>query len=121
MDNRKRMRLSEMLLVLFAVPLVAVLFGGVYSYPAMKITNEREPWLSILLAVGLAVTVFGLGALVHSPLEYSAGGWALGCGLLLVARRFFGTMGRNLERFGVVHLAALVITFVASALARGAV
>lgn len=45
----------------FDVPVVGLLMGGIYSMPAMRVCKDREPWLSMSLSIGLAITVFGLG------------------------------------------------------------
>jgi hypothetical protein len=44
------------------VPFLGVLFGGIYSVPAILLSRGRDPWLSVLLLSGLALTVFGAGA-----------------------------------------------------------
>lgn len=98
------------------VPVVGVLMGGVYSIPAMSLCKGREPWLSVLLSVGLAMTTFGLGYLGGTPLLLSTGAWSFSVVLLLVARRLYGTLDGNVERFGLVHAVALVIAFVLAAL-----
>jgi hypothetical protein len=100
--------------VLFAVPVLGLLMGGVYSMPAIHFTRGREPWLSILLSVGLAVTVFGVGSVLHVPLAYLAIIWVFTIGLLLGARALLGSLDHNLERFGMVHGLALFITFLVS-------
>jgi hypothetical protein len=103
-------------LVGIAVPVVGLLMGGIYSMPAMRLCKGREPWLSVLLSFGLAITVFGLGYLVETPILFSTGGWGFSVILLLVARRLYGTLDGNLERFGLVHAFALLTTFVLAAL-----
>jgi hypothetical protein len=107
--------LSAIVFWLFAGALFGVLLGGVYSLPAINIAKEREPWLSLLLSLGLAVTVFGLGCLLHTPLAYSVGVWVLTIGLLQLARLSFGL---NPEHFGFVHVAAVVITYCVSVAAK---
>lgn len=119
MANTKRMPRSEtVVLVLVAGPVLGLLLGGVYSLPALWITKEREPWLSGLLSVGLALTVFGLGCLAHTPIRCSAWTWAFTICLLQLARAFYGGLGHSLERFGIVHVAALVSTCIAAVAAR---
>lgn len=111
----KTKKLSDTVtVVLFAVPVLGLLMGGVYSMPAIHFTRGREPWLSILLSVGLAVTVFGVGSVLHVPLVYLAVIWVFTIGLLLGARALLGSLDHNLERFGMVHALALLITFVVS-------
>jgi hypothetical protein len=94
-----------------AIPVVGLLMGGIYSLPAMHVCKGREPWLSASLSLGLAITVFGLGALSDTPLLFSLGAWSLSLILLLVARRLHGSLDGNLERFGLVHATALLIAF----------
>lgn len=100
-----------------SIPVVGLLMGGIYSLPAMRVCKGREPWLSVSLSLGLAVTVFGLGYLADTPMLFSAGAWSFSILLLLVARRLHGSLDGNLERFGLVHATALLITFVLAAFA----
>ena len=90
------------------VPVVGVLMGGIYSMPAIMLTKGREPWLSGLLAAGLAVTVFGIGAPSNMPLAFVAAVWGASLLLLLGARALHGSLDGNLERFGQVHAVTLV-------------
>jgi hypothetical protein len=98
-------------MVLLRMPVLGILFGGVYSLPAMRITKERDPWLTLLLAGGLAITVFGIGLPTHTPPLLLAALWLLSIGLLLLRRAAYGSLGRNLERFGLVHATTLLLTF----------
>jgi len=99
-----------------AVPVVGLLMGGIYSMPAMHVCKGREPCLSVLLSIGLAITVLGLGYLADTPIAFSVGGWGFSLVLLHAARRFHGTLDGNLERFGLVHAAALMTALVLAAL-----
>jgi hypothetical protein len=102
------------------LPVVGVLMGGIYSVPAISLCKGREPWLSVLLSLGLAVTSFGLGYLGETPILLSAGGWVVSVMLLLVARRLYGNLDDNLERFGLVHAVSLLIAVaLATATAHG--
>lgn len=92
--------------------------GGVYSLPAMKLTKERDPGLTVLLGIGLAITVFGLGLVLHAPPHHLATAWAFTVLLLLAARRAYGGLGHNLERFGLVHVAAILVTVIVATFAR---
>jgi hypothetical protein len=103
-------------LIGIAVPVVGLLMGGIYSMPAMRLCKGREPWLSVLLGLGLAITVFGLGYLAETPILFSIGAWSFSVILLLVVRRLHGTLDGNLERFGLVHATALLIAFALAAL-----
>jgi hypothetical protein len=97
------------------VPVVGLLLGGVYSVPAIKITNGRDPWLSILLGLGLAVTVFGTGLMFAVPLSHLTIVWAVGILLLLGARALYGSLDHSLERFGMAHAPTLLLTTLAVA------
>jgi hypothetical protein len=105
-------------IILLGVPVLGVLFGGVYLLPAIMLTKEREPWLSLLLSVSLAITVFGLGRCFHTPIAFLFGVWATTIVLLLIAKLVYGSLGHNLERFGMVHIAAIFITVLVSAAAK---
>ncbi len=98
-------------IVLLGVPVLGVLMGGVYSAPAMHITKERDPWLTLLLAFGLAITVFGIGFATHIPFIYLWVVWLVSVVLLLLGRAAYGNLGHNLERFGMVHNVTLLIMF----------
>lgn len=101
------------LLIGIAGPVVGLLLGGVYSWPAIHFTKGREPWLSLLLAIGLSVTVFGLGLAAQVPVLYLTIVFLVVLVLLLLARRFQGAFDHNLERFGMVHAVALFATIAA--------
>jgi hypothetical protein len=105
---------ETVVLALIAAPVVGLFMGGIYSLPAIRLTRGREPGLSILLSVGLAVTVFGLGYALGVALVFRAGIWLLSIGLLLATRKYVGALDHNLERFGKVHALALLITFLAA-------
>ena len=106
---KKRIGLGEIALIIFAVPFIAGLMGGIYSWPAMSLTKERDPWLTLLLAGGLATTVFGLGYAMQLSIESMGWVFAASVLLLLLARWAFGSLGHNLERFGMVHMATLML------------
>lgn len=118
--SRAESKASKVLenLALFGVgvPVVGLLMGGIYSMPAMRVCKGREPWLSVSLSIGLAITVFGLGYLADTPILFSSAAWGFSVILLLVARRLHGTLDGNLERFGLVHAAALLTAFALAAL-----
>jgi hypothetical protein len=101
--------ISAVALVVFGV-FALTLLGGMYSVPAIKLTNGREPWLSMLLGLGLALTVFSVGSIYAVPLSRLAVVWGVGILLLLVARWSYGSLDHNVERFGVVHAPTLLLT-----------
>ena len=100
-------KLQNTFIVLIAVPVLGILMGGVYSVPAMRVTNCRDPWFTMLLAAGLSVTIvaIAIGCGLAVPLTLIA--WACACAGLLV-RRSFGKLDHNIERFGLIHAASLV-------------
>ncbi|WP_441289341.1 hypothetical protein ACSRUE_00720 [Sorangium sp. KYC3313] len=71
-----------------------------HAMPAILLPRGRDPWLSVLLLSGLALTVFGAGSL----LRILAG--LLGAVALFVVRRAYGGLDGDLERLGIVHLFA---------------
>lgn len=100
---------NTVLLYSIAIPVLGVLMGGLYSYPAMQLSKDREPWLMLLLTVGLSSTVIGLGYWLHFPTAVIAGCWIVAVVLLFAARRLYGSLAHNLERFGLVHAAILIL------------
>ncbi|WP_437530988.1 hypothetical protein WME79_00795 [Sorangium sp. So ce726] len=110
-------RAREALLLCLGVPFLGILFGGVYSVPAILLSRGRDPWLSVLLLSGLALTVFGVGSLLRIPAGHLGGVYVVVAVAFFVVRRAFGGLERNLEHFGVVHLFALVlVTFARAAM-----
>jgi hypothetical protein len=108
-------RAREALLLCLAVPFLGILFGGIYSVPAIQLSRGRDPWLSVLLLSGLALTVFGAGSLLRIPAGRLAGVYVVAAVAFFVVRRVLGGLERNLERFGVVHLFALMLVSFAHA------
>lgn len=103
--------LKNALIILIGMPIMGLLFGGIYSLPVIYLTKEKEPWLSLLLSFGLAITVLGMGFLGQVPLSYLVCVWLFTIICLFIARKIFGSLGHNLERFGMVHSLALLLTF----------
>lgn len=93
----------------FVLPVLGILFGGVYSIPASYLTKDRDPWFTMLLACGLGMTSFGIGLLAQAPLLLPLGVWGVGLVLLLIAHSVHGGLGHNLEHFGFVHVATLLL------------
>ena len=107
---------ESMALIGIAVPVVGVFLGGIYSVPAIRLSRGREPWLSVLMSLGLAITAFGIGYLSHTRILFSGGVWGFSLLLLLLVRRVHGPLDGNLERFGLVHAFTLLATFVLAAI-----
>ncbi|MBN8460157.1 MAG: hypothetical protein J0M04_20210 [Verrucomicrobia bacterium] len=110
-------RTENALIMIVGVPVLGVLMGGIYSLPAMKITDERDPWLTILLGCGLAITVFGVGFFTGTPMAWSSALFGLGLLLVLGARMLYGSLGHNIERFGMVHMLVLMLALVLASVA----
>jgi hypothetical protein len=108
-------RLRSTLLIVFATPLLGVLMGGVYWLAAVKLSGGREPWLGLLLLLGIAVTVFGGGSALQIPLLNLGLPFVVASVSLLVIRRIYGDLARNLEHFGIVHVFAVVLVLGAHA------
>jgi hypothetical protein len=99
-------KLRATVILLVAIPVLGILMGGIYSLPAMRATDCREPWYTLLLAGGLSVTVVAIGIT-----------WGLSLALILIAlacawsvllvRRSFGKLDHNVERFGLIHAVTL--------------
>ena len=50
-------KIGETLIVsVVALPVLGILMGGVYSVPLMKLTRQRDPWLTISLCGALAIS-----------------------------------------------------------------
>ncbi len=64
------------------------------------------------------LTVFGIGSLANAPIVHLVAAYVLSLVLLLLVRRFSGGLGHSLERFGVVHVAALGLTYAVAAATR---
>jgi len=86
-----------MVVIGIAVPVVGVLLGGIYFFPAIRLTKGHEPWLSVLLGIGLAITTFGIGYLSGADILYSTGVWVLSLALFAIARRVHGSLDGNVE------------------------
>ena len=41
--------------------IVGIFMGGIYSLPAMRVTKSTDPWLTILLSIGLTISVTTIG------------------------------------------------------------
>ncbi|MGK3996719.1 hypothetical protein [Sorangium sp. So ce1024] len=100
------------LLLCLALPFLGVVFGGIYSVSAIKLSRGRDPWLSVLLLSGLACTVISAGFLLQIPAARLGGVCVVLAAAFFVVRRVLGGLDRNLERFGLVHLLALVLMVV---------
>lgn len=84
--------------------------GGIYSLPAIRLTKSSDPWLTILLSIGLTTTVAAIG-LMFSASYLHIIYVILFANILLIIRRCFGKMDHNVERFGLIHGLSLVGSF----------
>ena len=96
--SSSRWSLNELLITLIAFPVLGVIMGGIYSVPAMHMTNCRDPSYTVFLATGLSTTVIGLGLLFGVPYIALFVIWAVAIAVL-GARRWVGPLDHNLERF----------------------
>ena len=90
--------------------IVGLLMGGIYSLPAMRITNSTDPWLTILLGTGLTITVTTVGLLLFTSCFHVIYA-VLIANALLIIRRFFGKLDHNAEHFGFIHALSLTGCF----------
>lgn len=110
-DSPKGRLLSEEIPVyVFGFLVVGLLMGGIYSLPAMRITKSTDPWYTILLGVGLTITVTAMGLLIFTSTSHILYG-VLIANALLVIRRLFGKLDHNVERFGLIHALCLTACF----------
>lgn len=110
MKSKKQQLHENIMLAIIAVPLLGILLGGIYTYPAMKITKERDPIFTSLLGLCLGITIFSIGLPSHAQISHLLIAWSVSLVLLLLARAAFGSLGHSFERFGIVHLATLFIS-----------
>ena len=76
----------------------------------MRITKSSDPWLTILLGIGLTITVTTMGLLIF--ISYLHVIYAiLIANALLIIRRLFGKLDHNVERFGLIHAFCIVVSF----------
>ena len=101
-------RLREVLVIIIGLPVVGLLMGGVYSFPAMTISRGRDPWLTLLLAGALAVTVFGVGIPLGGSPHHLLVVLAIAL-MVLGLGRVIWSYDHSAERFGMVHTLTLTI------------
>jgi len=90
--------------------IVGLLMGGIYSLPAMRITKSTDPWLTLLLGIGLTITVTTMGLLLFTSCFHVIYAILI-ANTLLIIRRFFGKLDHNVERFGLIHALCLIGCF----------
>lgn len=100
-----------------AIPLL-LLSGAFISLPAWFLSRGREPWHTLLLALGLAILVFGSGLAApvpatHLGVIYLASLFALG-----VLRALFGAKVRNVENFAPVYMITAIAIMCSIQLSR---
>lgn len=118
MNDAKRSSVQEVLGLLIGLPIVLVLLGGLYSIPIMKVTKGREPALTVLIAIALAAMVGGIGFAAKTPASHSLVLASAVLGMLVLARKVYGSLGRNIEHFGMVHQLTLLGALSLAAYAR---
>lgn len=96
---------------IFVFTIVGCFFGGIYFYFFGWLTKKRDPWLTCLLAGGLATTVFGLGHGGQMSIVSMSWVFVVSLILLMLQRWDRGSLGHHVERFGQVHAFAVMILF----------
>ena len=112
MESKGNKFLETAILIGIAGPVVGLLLGGIYWFPAVHLSKGREPWLTSLLVATLAITVFGIGQGSDASLVLVGGVWVVAVFLLLVVRRVQGALDHDVERFGMIHALALLAGFI---------
>lgn len=105
--DEMNIKLKDFPLYILGFFVLGLLLGGIYSLPAMLVTKDKEPWLTILLALGLSISVATVGALFfqsNTHIIYAV----ISANILLFIRRAFGKLDHNVERFGMVHAVSLM-------------
>ena len=108
--SREDSILSNLPIYVFGFIVVGLYMGGIYSLPAMRLTKDTDPWLTVLLGIGLTITVSILGMLIFTSwlhVLYAV----LIANTLLVIRRSLGKLDHNVERFGMIHALCLTGLF----------
>ena len=108
--SRENSILRDIPVYVFAFIVVGLFMGGIYSLPAMRLSKNTDPWLTILLGVGLTITVSIPGLLLFTSslhLIYAI----LIANTLLIIRRCLGKLDHNVERFGSIHALTLMGLF----------
>ena len=90
--------------------IVGIFMGGIYSLPAMRVTKSTDPWLTILLATGLTITVGIIGVIFFTSYIHVIYAILI-ANIMLIIRRCFGKMDHNAERFGLIHGFCLIGCF----------
>lgn len=52
-----KQQIETAVLLIFGLPILGIMLGGIYSVPAMKVTGEKDPWLTLLLILSLGCRV----------------------------------------------------------------
>ena len=102
--------LSNIPIYVLGFIVVGLFMGGIYSLPAMRVTKSIDPWLTILLSIGLTITVTTIGVILFTSYIHVIYA-ILAANILLIIRRCFGKMDHNAERFGLVHAFSLIGCF----------
>ncbi len=102
--------LSNIPIYVLGFIVVGLFMGGIYSLPAMRVTKSTDPWLTILLSIGLTITVTTIGVILFTSYIHVIYA-ILAANILLIIRRYFGKMDHNVERFGLVHAFSLIGCF----------
>jgi hypothetical protein len=92
----------EIFMICLLFPLWAIPFGGIYLWASDRTARGREPATTLLLGVGLGITVFGFGTATAMTIPHLLLVFA-GSLLGLVALRLLTRHGMGPMRFGPLH------------------
>src|SRR5882672_10580608 len=108
--------MKKTLTTIFIVPF-ALTTGGVWGVGAYKMTRGKEPWFTVSMLCGLAITVAALawfGGVSSQVAAYTF----LGTGCAFVALRSFFGKGSAIEMFVAPHLVAVLLLLLWPAMQR---
>jgi hypothetical protein len=108
--------MKKTLAAIFILPF-ALTTGGVWGVAASKITRGKEPWFTVSMLCGLAITIAALswfGGVSSRVAAYTF----LGTGCTFVALRSFFGKGSAIEMFVGPHLIAVLLLLLWPALER---
>ena len=108
--SEKNSVVQEIPIYIFGFIVVGLFMGGIYSLPAMRLTNNTDPWFTILLGIGLSITVGTMVFLITASYLHVIYAILI-ANVLLIIRRYFGKLDHNAERFGMIHALCLIGCF----------
>jgi hypothetical protein len=91
--------------------------GGVWGIAAGKATSEKEPWFTLLMLSGLAITIGTFSWLGDVPRRVATYTFLGTASVFIAARLLFGKRS-SLEMFAGPHIAAIIFLVLWPALER---